>query len=277
MRAGFQVEHDPFGKPNATFSDHALEAALDFTDDANVAILVERIDIVAAPSCNCCWSWPYKHIEAEIELGQNGIAEQIQSAACRLSARPARRWACPVAAREYRRLGPAGSRRAAARASPGRQAPARCQTTAQPSRRPCRELPHRDISARLGWLQGRSNASLHSRALMHCYCARISRAAAAMWRRGNRNSWRAMHLLAKKNRRPVRGGGLAAEGTNVPLFQFYQSTWARMPKPLIVPPSNLATGPDLGCVDRGVLVGVLVIDLEAPADFQGKLLAVPAR
>ena len=81
----------------------------------------------------------------------------------------------------------------------------------------------------------------------------------------------------EKNRRPVRGGGLAAEGTKVPLFQFYQSTWVLMPKPLIVPPPNLATGPDLGCVDRGVLVGVLVIDLEASTDFEGKLLPVPTQ
>lgn len=38
------------------------------------------------------------------------------------------------------------------------------------------------------------------------------------------------------------GGGLGAEGTKVPLFQFYQSTCARMPKPLTVAPSK----PDLG-------------------------------
>ena len=37
---------------------------------------------------------------------------------------------------------------------------------------------------------------------------------------------------------PVGGGGLAAEGTKVPLFQFYQSTWKRVPNPLTVAPSN---------------------------------------
>ena len=32
--------------------------------------------------------------------------------------------------------------------------------------------------------------------------------------------------LSEKKPPPVGGGGLAAEGTNVPLFQFYQSTWS---------------------------------------------------
>ena len=46
----------------------------------------------------------------------------------------------------------------------------------------------------------------------------------------------------KKNRRSFRSGGLEAEGTKIPLFPVYQSTCARMPKPLIVAPSKPAFG-----------------------------------
>ena len=124
--------------------------------------------------------------------------------------------------------------------SPERQAPARCQTTAPPSSRQRRKLAHRDISARLGWLQGRRNASLRSDAVNTLLC-RWRNFRRAKRRGGGQQTSRCTLRsirLAKKNRRPVKGGGLVAEGTKVPLFQFYQSTCMRMPKPLMVAPSK---------------------------------------
>ena len=71
------------------------------------------------------------------------------------------------------------------------------------------------------------------------YCSMKCQEAAYYRRKKERQGafWR-QQVQSKKNRRPVRGGGLAAEGTKVPLFQFYQSTWKRVPKPLTVAPSK---------------------------------------
>ena len=61
---------------------------------------------------------------------------------------------------------------------------------------------------------------------------------AAYYRRRKERQGAFWREVKAKKPPPVRGGGLAAEGTKVPLFQFYQSTWKRVPKPLTVAPSN---------------------------------------
>jgi hypothetical protein len=61
---------------------------------------------------------------------------------------------------------------------------------------------------------------------MHCYDEGNSAPSGTLWRRGNRQFNSAIRFAQSPKEKTAApwGGGLVAEGTKIPLFQFYQST-----------------------------------------------------
>ena len=186
----------------------SLEAALDLAEHGDVAVLLERVE-------PCCWSSncsllvAIKHIEAEIELRQDGVAEQLQPplrSGCR-AVRAAR--ACRAGGRCLAFGAACAIRPAAALASPETQMPARADKQHREQPGDGERPPHRVYLQPYNERRLRSNAS-RSRYRVNTLFLPLQYSCQSryrLWRIGNSDSSfpPLRPRTRKKNRRPGAG------------------------------------------------------------------------